>query len=183
MSNRKPQAGRGRRTVTAVLSHALVAAIALGAGFWAKEHVTAEPPPATSVTLASTGIIPPTSPLHEALEELPSGAERLIEPDLVVKPVLSYGALSGVWCRRFELRASTGRTEAVACRGEEVWRIAALTTGPNVEETEFDDVFNPKQENVVIEAAVAATIDGEVLEVQDELVLIVKGWEPGVVEI
>src|SRR5690606_6965305 len=180
MSNGKQR--RGRSAIAVVLSHAFVAILAAGAGYWFHERKAEAPVPTTSLALASTGIVPRTSPLHEALEKLPSGVERLIEPNLSVKPVLSYGAMSGIWCRRFELRASTGRTEAIACRGEEEWRIAALTTGPNVDES--DDRFpRPQEGNAVIDAALTATMEGAPLEFEDELVILVNGWEPDAVEL
>lgn len=160
-----------------MLSHLLLAIAAAGGGYWLAGRTAHEGEPATSVALASTGIIPRESPLHAALEQLPSGAERTIEPDLNVRPVISYGAVSGVWCRRFELRATTGRTDAVACRGDQAWRIAALVTGPNDVEPEIAS-RTPTEGNSVIDAAIAATIEGEPLDLQEELELLVNGWEP-----
>lgn len=159
-----------------MLSHLLVAIAALAAGFYVGGLKAPPGPPAgTSVTLASTGIIPRASPLHDALEKLPGGVERLIEAGVSVKPVLSYASASGVWCRRFELRAATGRTDAVACRGTDEWRIATLATGPPIEIDSNDLV--PKTSSVV-DAAVAATIDGEPLDLQEELEVLVRGWAP-----
>lgn len=174
MTNRERHRMHGRAS-TAVLSHALVLIAALGAGYWVGGRTIHESEPVTSVALGSTGIIPRESPLHAALEQLPAGAERTIEPGLNVKPIVSYGAMSGVWCRRFELRAWTGRTEAVACRGQEEWRIAALVTGPN--EIDGDD-RSVAEGNVIIDAAVAATIEGEPLDLQEELEVLVHGWAP-----
>jgi hypothetical protein len=180
MTNGNQHPTRRRRTTAAVLSHTLLAAAALGVGYWYGKRVT-EPPPSTSLALASTGIVPRTSPLHEVLETLPSGAERTIERDLNATPVTSYVAISGVWCRRFELRASTGRTDAVACRGDEEWRIAALATGPNEEPEPIVGIRRPPEtRTVIVDTAVNATMEGEPLDLQDELVVLVNGWESAV---
>jgi hypothetical protein len=180
MTNGKQHPTRGRRTIAAALSHTLLAAAALGAGYWYGTRVT-EPPPSTTLALASTGIVPRTSPLHEVLEKLPTGAERTIEMDLNATAVMSYEAISGVWCRRFELRASTGRTDAVACRGDDEWRIAALATGPNEDpETIIGIRKPPETRTVIVDTAVNATMEGEPLDLQEELTVLVNGWESAV---
>jgi hypothetical protein len=163
-----------RRPRAAAISHALTAGAALAAGVALGTVIARAPAAVTTVSLASTGIIPPSSPLHDALEQVPSAAEREIEAGVIVRPILTYGAMSGVWCRRFALRAESGRTDAVACRGEDVWRIAALITGPRVEE---QDAFGRPPDANLIDAAVAATIDGEPLEPQDEIEVILGSWQ------
>jgi hypothetical protein len=160
---------------TSALWHALTAAAAFAAGVLVGPRFTHEPPPMTSVSLASTGIIPQATALRDALEQLPGGVEREIDPGVIVKPLLSYSAASGIWCRRFELRAASGRTDAIACRGTDEWRIAALATGPNNEGDAGDD---RSKDGSVIDAVIAATIDGDPLDYQDELEVLVDGWYP-----
>ena len=164
---------RNRRSLS-VAGFTLTAAAAFGAGFFVSARTAREPAPVISLALASTGIIPPASTLHDALEQLPSGAEREIEAGLIAAPRVSYRALSGVWCRRFELRAASGRTDAVACRGADAWRIAAFATGPK----DSGGANGTSGDSNIIDAAVAATIDGDALDTQEEIEVVVGGWQP-----
>jgi len=69
--------------------------------------------------------------LAEALESTASSADqwRTLPDGSQFRPVLSFAATSGQWCREYQISVSGQPSHGVACRGDSGWRTEVLVDG------------------------------------------------------
>ena len=117
-----------RRAAGAWMPTAIAASIALVIGLGVGTQVGESP----SRVIAALGETPLESPLHEALERLPSGAIS----DAGVQPMLTFWDGDGRACREFEvLRELPEELEfGIACRNDVgLWHVEIVVTAPVTE--------------------------------------------------
>lgn len=127
-------------------------------------------------------------PLAVALERTPSRAQAPVAlragHEFELRPMLTFAARGGGFCRQYTLSGHGLRFEGLACRNPDgSWRVPALLTAQGPTETKPDSAggvrpaANP--DHPQIEAAVDQLIDGDALGADNEAQLISKGWKPG----
>lgn len=115
--------------------------------------------------------------LYAALERTPSGEQASMDGD-VIKPILTFRAADGRFCREVEFDHGAAASVGIACRGEESWRMVVLaeTQGapdPNGYATVSDDAA------AAIENAFEHLGSSEPLSPETERALISAGWRDG----
>ncbi|SEP77665.1 hypothetical protein SAMN04488038_101453 [Solimonas aquatica] len=78
--------------------------------------------------LLSLRLKSPAESLQLALEQLPSGQQR-DDAGVRTRPILSFRADDGRWCRMFEQSGKSGTLEGLACRQDGRWQILAQARG------------------------------------------------------
>lgn len=106
--------------------------------------------------------------LAAALDRQPGGAA----PDSAVHVVASFRAKGGEYCRTFKTRESAG----MACRSTDGWSVAALAQNENAATT-GDYRMAATSLPPAIAQAVAATIEGEALDAEEETAVRARGWK------
>lgn len=157
-----------RPALSAHLPWAAAAAVALAIGWLAGSLRSGDADP----VLAVAGVVAPDSGLNALLEETPSGVTHDLPGNLSGTARLTYRNTLGEYCRQIVLTAREGRTEALACRGQDaVWRI-------ELAEFTADDgaLYRPAAGGSMIGAAVDESISGAPLEAQQEQALIEQDW-------
>jgi hypothetical protein len=156
----------------------LAAAIALCVGAGGMWLVQSQPGVGTQVAAVSIadGIAVKGGPLHNALETVASGdittagAER-------IRPILSFAAKDGRYCREFESFGAQGAVVGVACKGDRGWAmevvLAAAAHAPN--ETQYAPAsgFNAK----ALDDVVSQLIDGQPMTAEAEAAARGKAWQ------
>jgi hypothetical protein len=149
-------------------SIALLIGVALGRGL-------VEPAPGIVAGPVATAL-----PLHDLLEERPSGHTADLRGAGDVVLVASFLDGAGRPCREFESADTAGsaRTRAVACRESATWNVLVAITEPDVPEAREDFVpagsFSASAFDVVLDHLDA----GMVLPPDQEAALIARGWRP-----
>jgi hypothetical protein len=169
-------AGRRRRRLPLwpTAAAALASAAALLAGL-AVGWSLLQPAPGIVV-----GPVASTLPLHDLLEEMPSGHTAALRGAGDVVLVASFLDGAGRPCREFESADTAGsaRTRAVACRESAGWSVLVALTEPDVAEERDAFVpaagFSASAFDVVLDHLDA----GMVLPPDEEAALIARGWRP-----
>lgn len=146
----------------------LALAVGLTTGHWWGQQSGA----ATGTDLAQT--------LQRALQTLPSG-EALAAGGVVVMPVASFRAASGLACREFEQEAQGRIAHGLACREGDQWVArAVLDRGPASGTLGSEPAFAPASGEA---DALATLLDrlgaGATLGADEEQRLIEQGWTAG----
>jgi anti-sigma factor RsiW len=105
----------------------IAAAIALFAG--AGAVLLLQTPSGPTVQLAAVavrdGLVVETSTLHSVLERTESGAVIAIA-DETVRPILTFAAKDGRYCREFEAFGAKGSVVGVACKEDRGWKMEVM---------------------------------------------------------
>ncbi len=128
-----PARGAPRYRIAAglALAASLVLAVAIGVQFGSRGAADAR-----FERIARTGAIPGESPLHQALESVPSDETYAAagEPGIAITPVLSFVSGAREYCREFRVDGETRAARGVACRRADRWvtlKLAAAAAGGN----------------------------------------------------
>lgn len=172
-SRRKPQAAEARSWRLPI---AAGVALCIGAGgMWMARSLQDGQVQVATVSI-SEGVVVKGGPLHMALELAASGE---VQPagDEKVRPILSFVAKDGRFCREFESFGAKGSVVGVACKGDRGWTMEALLSAaahlPN--ETQYAPAsgFNAK----ALDDVVSELIDGEPMTVEAEAAARGDGWQ------
>lgn len=134
-----------------------------------------EPAPGVIVGPVATAL-----PLHDLLEEMPTGHTTNLRGAGDVILVASFLDGAGRPCREFESADTAGsaRTRAVACRENATWNVLVAITEPDVPEAREAFVpagsFSASAFDVVLDHLDA----GMVLPPDEEAALIARSWRP-----
>jgi anti-sigma factor RsiW len=161
------------------LPSAIAAGVALIAGFLFAHLMTPElRAPGPLPYLAGSGLIAAGSPLHDALERVPSGESRQLDGALSASPRLSFRTADGAWCRQLEIHATEGTTETLACRGADGWQVALASFRSAAPVGADETVYRPASglDDSPIELLVDTIIDGEPLGPAEERLMIEQRW-------
>jgi hypothetical protein len=165
---------RGERKLRfAPLPVSLAAGVALAVGLSLGYFVTSRAPAPDAALIASTGVIPTGTALHEILETTASAATREIERGISVTPVLTFRSVDGDYCRQIDVASERGGAEALACRGDSGWRFEAVSF---TAVTSTNGVFRPASRSGVIDTAIDERIDGDPLDASAEEAVIEQRW-------
>jgi hypothetical protein len=157
------------------LAASVVFAVAGGMFFWNAAREDA----AHLVVENDAGIIAPNNPLFAALE----GASSATTYDAggsgdSVRPILTFAANDGRFCREFEVRSGEATSVGLACRGDSQWRLEILL--PSSGEG-FGASGGYATASGYNEKALAAVVDslmqGEPLDAEAERGLIERRWQ------
>lgn len=112
-----------------------------------------------------------------ALSQLPAGREIMVDQDARLKPVLSFAAADGRWCREFQLSASKGAQSGIACHADTQWKIETLTK-PGTEQQATGGIQTAGgQDTAPLDAVYARLGASDPLTVEKEKYLIAMGWK------
>lgn len=154
---------------------ALAASIALIVGFGAGSQLGTEDT-ATS-PLQMTGPVAAGSPLFGVLEAGASATDHPLDGDLSVRPVATFKAQSGQYCREFDVFAPDAATRAVACRADGAWRVTIAIAG--TASSGSTGTYTPATSGTeaALDRYLNALIDGAALGADEEAALIEKNWQ------
>lgn len=107
--------------------------------------------------------------LQAALDQLPSGSER-IDGDRRIRPLLSFRADDGRWCRVYARQSASAGEEGLACRDERGWQLLAQDAGS------ADGSLHPAGSSAAIDSRMQQLGNGPTLEADAERQLIAQGW-------
>ena len=164
---------RARGLRFATLPTSLAAGVALAVGLSLGYLVTSRAPAPDGVLIASAGVIPMGTPLHEVLETTASATSREIERGVTVTPVLAFRSIDGDYCRQVDIASERGGAEALACRSDGSWRFEAVSF---LAASATNGEFRPASRSGVIDAAIDERIEGDLLDAAAEETLIEKRW-------
>lgn len=120
----------------------------------------------------AAGGLAPTGALAALLDEVPSGAQGSAD-GRATRPVLSFKAADGRYCRVFEQDAPGGATqEGLACRDARGWIVLAQAAGHAAEEG-----LRPAGGSAEIDALMGRLGGSEALDGVQEQVLIGRHWQ------
>jgi anti-sigma-K factor RskA len=86
-----------------------------------------------SMAILDNGQVAPGSALHAALERQQSGEAIAAGADARVRPVLTFQAKDGRYCREFESFDRAAAVVGVACRAADVWKVEVLLAARVIE--------------------------------------------------
>ena len=154
---------------------ALAASIALVVGFGAGSQFGTDDT-ATS-PLRMTGPVADGSPLFNVLEDGVSATDHALDDDLSVRPVATFKAQSGQYCREFDIFAPDAATRAVACRTDGAWRVTIAIAG--TASSGSTGTYTPATggTEAALDRYLNALIDGAALGAEEEAALIRKNWQ------
>jgi hypothetical protein len=95
-----------------------------GGGMWLAQSFLTARDPVAAVAIRD-GVVTQSSPLHAALERALSGPPITAGTE-TIRPILSFAAKDGRFCREFEAFGESGSVVGVACKGERGWRMEVL---------------------------------------------------------
>ncbi|MEO1493463.1 MAG: hypothetical protein AAFV19_15010 [Pseudomonadota bacterium] len=166
-----PAKRRGPSAVS-VFTHAVAASVCLAIGLAGGSYLNDRPGGAG----VAAGALAGDSPLHAALDSLPSGTALR---DTYV-PMLSFRDAAGRYCREFEVRVTDPRQMqlGLACRATDRadWRIEIVVAAPDAvpEITGYSLASGPGGD--ALNAMLDALGAGPVLPPDEEATLIEQGW-------
>jgi hypothetical protein len=108
--------------------------------------------------------------LQVALDQLPSGSERL-DGDRRTRPLLSFRADDGRWCRVYARQSAGAGEEGLACRNDRGWQVLAQDAGS------ADGSLRPAGSSAAIDTLMQQLGDAPALEADAERQLIDQGWQ------
>lgn len=156
----------------------LAAAVALcvgAGGMWIVQSQQMRDSQFASVAIAD-GVAVKGSPLQIALESAASGDVSTAGAEKI-RPILSFAAKDGRFCREFESFGAQGSVVGVACKGSRGWTmevlLAAAAHAPD--ETQYAPAsgFNAK----ALDDVVAQLMDGQPMSAEDEAAARAKAWQ------
>jgi anti-sigma factor RsiW len=155
----------------------LAASVALALG-WAGGAATRGPGDVGhQLVRADATVVDAANPLFRLLNETPSATEAQFgAAGDVFKPVLSFAAADGRFCREFELASEQAVAVGVACREAQEWRVEILlaaddrpdATGGYVQASGFNEG--------ALDAALDALGAADALGPEEEAALIAQGF-------
>lgn len=107
--------------------------------------------------------------LQAALNQLPSGSER-IDGDRRIRPLLSFRADDGRWCRVYARQSASAGEEGLACRDDQGWQLLAQDAAS------ADGSLHPAGSSAAIDNLMQQLGDAPALEADAERQLIAQGW-------
>lgn len=110
-----------------------------------------------------------TAALQLALDGTPSGSEAR-DGNSVIRPVLSFRADDGRWCRVFE--QDNGAREGLACRDDGGWQLLALEAGDGAAPGEL----RPAGSNAAIDQLMNRLGGSDAVDADQERALIAGRW-------
>jgi hypothetical protein len=157
------------------LAASVVFAVAGGMFFWNSAREDA----AHLVVENDAGIIAPNNPLFAALESTPSATTYdTNSAGDSVRPILSFAANDGRFCREFEVRSGEATSVGLACRGDGEWRLEVLLPAGG---EGFGASGGYAPASGYNEKALAAVVDSlmqsEPLDAEAERALIERRWQ------
>jgi anti-sigma factor RsiW len=170
---------RGREPGAFPWSLALAASVILAIGGVLGYLVAEDGSAPDAALLASMGGVARGSGLDDTLETAPSGTAREIAAGLTVTPVLSFESRDGGYCRELAIAGANGSAAALACRGDDGWRVEALSflAGPARNGNQAGGEFRPAgRATSAIDAAIDERIVGDALDAAAEAALIGSAW-------
>lgn len=170
-----PARGAPRYRIAAglALAASLVLAVAIGVQFGPRGGADAR-----FERIARAGAIPDASPLHQALESVPSDETYAAagEPGIAITPVLSFVSGAREYCREFRVDGETRAARGVACRRADRWvtlKLAAAAAGGNaVGEYETATAGTDADFDRFVDSLIAETP----LDAAAESALLRRGW-------
>jgi hypothetical protein len=124
----------------------------------------------------SDGIAVKGGALHAALEQTISG-EVMTAGQEKIRPILSFAAKDGRFCREFESFGRSGSVVGVACKGERGWAmevvLAAAAHAPDEMQYAPASGFNAK----ALDDVVSQLIDGQPMTAEAEAAARAKAWQ------
>ncbi|MEO1014807.1 MAG: hypothetical protein AAFX08_06405 [Pseudomonadota bacterium] len=125
---------RGRAIRQPFVPAAIAASVALIAGYIAGSAPSTPAPDGGAANLiAFAGPLAADHPIAEALNATPSGsafAVKGVDAGEEVRPILSFQATDGAFCREFEAGSLTTSMRGVACReDDEAWAVRVAVAG------------------------------------------------------
>jgi hypothetical protein len=171
----------GGRFRIPVLPLAAAATLLIGATIGWLVHSFAVP----GIALIGTrGLVVPAS-LQHALERIPTGSSGKVAGNLILEPTFTFHTAQKIWCRQYELaHAGSGqRTGGLACRGGDgTWRVQVLAAA-SWKVFPRDTYVTAGSESTalgdqLLDAARASIMDGDVLGLDEEKLLIGHKWRP-----
>lgn len=126
----------------------------------------------------TAGVIAPSSPLYDVLENSPSLQETNVGGDtsLVAQPLMSFRSRTGSYCREFSVTAPQAASKNVACRGDEIWLIKATVTTAAMESAAGGFIPASGTEASLVDAMILELMEGDALGPEDETALINSSW-------
>lgn len=125
---------------------------------------------------ADATAIEPGNPLFRLLSETPSAQSVALAGGDAFKPVLSFAAADGRFCREFELASEEAVSVGVACRGEQEWRVEILLAADDNPTGADGYVQASGFSAAALDVVVAELGAGEPLGPEDEAAAISAGW-------
>jgi hypothetical protein len=178
-------AGRFTRRPPAFLfpswpKYAVAAAVALcvtGSASYVAWRLGREP---TRQPVTSLMRIGENTPLRGVLESAPSAEViKLPTEDAAVRPVLTFRAKDGRFCREFEIFAASGGSTGIACRereGEGDWRAQVMVSTAGAPPN--SNYYTPagQSDEPALDEVVDRLIEGDPLSAEEEARALASGW-------
>lgn len=173
-----------RRTVKSVepkpwqLPLAAGIALCVGAGAMSLVQSLQGPGVQSAAVAVADGVIVEGGALHAALERAGSGEVQSAAGEKI-RPILSFAAKDGRFCREFESFGGKGAVVGVACKGDRGWTMEVLLSSaphsPN--ETQYAPAsgFNAK----ALDDVVSQLIEGQPMSPEAESAARGQGWRKG----
>lgn len=165
---KKPRPMDWRMAVAA----SLALAIGVGGGFFAGRGSA----PAGGSSTAAIFLSPDSeAPLFALLESTPSAVTQPLDATGTFKPVLTFRASDGRFCREFEVSHQTEAATGVACRTDGEWRVELLVASNARDEAGYAPVST---QHAAIDGALAQLGASAPLSVEEEAALLKRDWKP-----
>lgn len=166
----QPGGGRWQLPLAAVI------AFTMGAGAaWLALRTQGGTVQQASVAVTN-GTVAEGAMLHRVLERVESGSAEKAGRE-VIRPILSFKAKDGRYCREFEAFGSDGAVVGVACRVDKGWTMEVLLSAapPTLNETQYAPAsgFNAK----ALDDVVSQLMEGGALDAAAEAEALKKGWQ------
>lgn len=124
-----------------------------------------------------TGTITTENPLYDVLETSPSAISVSLanQDDVKIKPILTFQAKDGGYCREFQAQSKVSALRGVACRNEMVWTMVLLTQTEISQEDRYHTASGGT--NTLTDQLIDNLIAGDPLGKSAESRLLANGWK------
>lgn len=155
---------------------AAAVAFCVGAGaMWLVQTMQTNSNTLTAAAVSS-GRVAEGAMLHRVLERVESGATERAGHE-TIRPILTFKAKDGRYCREFEAFSADGAVVGVACRAANDWRMEVLLSAAAraPDETQYAPAsgFNAR----ALDDVVSQLMDGAALDAAAEAEALRKGWQ------
>jgi hypothetical protein len=149
---------------------AIAAGLICAVAVWGMSGVTSE-----YQTPDADGYILASSPLHRFLEETPSSVPVELASGVSATSRLTFATKSGGICRQYRVDSRAGRSDAVACRKDDRWRLELAVFGmPGSNANEYQTAAGSSAR--LLDSFIDDAITGAPLDAAGERQMISSGW-------
>ncbi len=152
----------------------LAASVALAIGVGVGVQLTSDNGPERRENILLAGVIEAASPIHQALDSVPS-SETYSLNGASVTPVLTFKSKEGDYCREFLVASDAVTSRAVACRMNDQWAVQfAMVSDRNMDPDSFSTASTAA--SPAFDSFVDELMGDEPLASDDEAAIIKRQW-------